>query len=191
MRTEAEISAAATDGSPFSNGTEGYAWMDNWCGRCLNNDEETELWCPILTVALFGKTPSEWLEQPWGQVKGRPEGMTAPSLGDRVIRDAVTKKAIDSDTLAELFEYDDGEKSGDWARVAVQHIDTARWYEHYYLVITDEPDVFWGAHYSEGLTENQDNDYPWEDRDSVSLVRLYPHEVTRMEYRSKPAEVPA
>jgi hypothetical protein len=83
MRTETEIDADARPGSPFSNGTEGYAWMGTWCDECVNNDEETELWCPILSVALLGKTPSEWIEQPWGQIKGRPEGETAPSLTDR------------------------------------------------------------------------------------------------------------
>jgi hypothetical protein len=82
MRTEAEIDTAAKPGRPFSNGTEGYAWMGNWCDECVNNDEEKELWCPILSVALLGKTPSEWIEQPWGQIKGRPEGETAPTLGD-------------------------------------------------------------------------------------------------------------
>jgi hypothetical protein len=83
VRTEAEIDAAARPGRPFSNGTEGYAWMGSWCDECVHNDEETELWCPILTVALLGKTPAEWVEQPWGQIPGRPEGETAPSLTDR------------------------------------------------------------------------------------------------------------
>jgi hypothetical protein len=81
VRTEEQISAAARPGSPFSNGTEGYAWMANWCHECVNNDEATELWCPILTVALLGKTPAEWVEQPWQQITGRPEGETAPVLG--------------------------------------------------------------------------------------------------------------
>lgn len=63
MKSEAEISAAATDGRPFSNGTEGYGWMAHWCDECTHNDEETELWCPILTVALLGKTPAEWTKR--------------------------------------------------------------------------------------------------------------------------------
>lgn len=81
MRTDAEITADAKPGSPFSNGTEGYAWMDRWCHECTENDEPTEKWCPILSVALLGKTPVEWVEQPWQQIKGRPEGETAPVLG--------------------------------------------------------------------------------------------------------------
>ena len=85
MRTEAEIQADAKPGSPFSNGTEGYAWMGNWCERCTNNDEETELWCPLLTVALLGKTPVEWIEQPWRSWNDANgvEHPPAPSLGDK------------------------------------------------------------------------------------------------------------
>jgi len=81
VKTDAEIDAAAIDKRPFSNGTEGYAWMANWCDDCGHNDEETEKWCPILSVALLGKTPAECVEQPWQQVAGRPEGETAPVLG--------------------------------------------------------------------------------------------------------------
>jgi hypothetical protein len=55
--------AAAKDKPPFSNGTEGYAWMGNWCDECSKNDEEIELWCPLLSVALLGRTPVEWIEQ--------------------------------------------------------------------------------------------------------------------------------
>jgi hypothetical protein len=82
MRSYEEAMAASKDEPAFSNGTEGYAWMANWCDECVNNDEETELWCPLLTVALLQRTPVEWVEQPWGQVKGAPEGETAPRLGD-------------------------------------------------------------------------------------------------------------
>lgn len=83
MRTEEEIQADATEARPFSNGSEGHAWTSNWCDECVHNDEETELWCPILSVALLGSTPKEWVEQPWKQVSGRPEGHTAPELGGK------------------------------------------------------------------------------------------------------------
>jgi hypothetical protein len=77
-----EAYANAKHKPAFSNGSEGYAWMGNWCDQCSKNDEATELWCPLLSVALLGRTPVEWIEQPWGQVAGRPEGQTAPRLGD-------------------------------------------------------------------------------------------------------------
>lgn len=36
-----------------------------------------------MLVALNSRTPSEWMEQPWEQVKGRPDGEVAPSLYDK------------------------------------------------------------------------------------------------------------
>lgn len=83
MRTYEEAWEHAVDRRPFSNGTEGYAWMDNWCYRCKNDgDHLDDPGCPLVLVALMGRTPSEWFEQPWGQIRGRPEGETAPVLGD-------------------------------------------------------------------------------------------------------------
>lgn len=75
MRTYDEAFAAARDGSPFSNGTEGHAWQANWCDRCLHDQSVRRddvkpdprnnglLGCALMAVALTGKTPSEWLEQ--------------------------------------------------------------------------------------------------------------------------------
>lgn len=64
MRTPEEIAANARDGRAFSNGTEGYAWMDAWCYECVHDDEKTERYCPILTLAMLGeKTPAEWVEK--------------------------------------------------------------------------------------------------------------------------------
>lgn len=66
MRSYDDIEASARDGSPFSNGTMGEIWMDRWCYRCkvdapFQRDEATE-GCPLLLVALIGKTPAEWVE---------------------------------------------------------------------------------------------------------------------------------
>lgn len=86
MRTYDEAFAAAVDQSAFSNGTEGHAWMDQWCFRCVHDkgtrDGSDPVGCPLVMVALMGRTPSEWLEQPWQQINGRPDGDTAPVLGD-------------------------------------------------------------------------------------------------------------
>ncbi len=52
---------------PFSNGTEGYAWMSQWCDRCMvdapfrNGISATG--CDLLLTALTGQTPDEWIEQ--------------------------------------------------------------------------------------------------------------------------------
>jgi hypothetical protein len=48
----------AADRMAFSNGTEGDAWMARWCYRCVHEED-----CPLLLVALLGKTPASWQEQ--------------------------------------------------------------------------------------------------------------------------------
>lgn len=55
------VSGQPLDKPAFSNGTEGEAWMSNWCyNGCVN-----EPTCPLLTTALFGQTPAEWIpDQP-------------------------------------------------------------------------------------------------------------------------------
>jgi hypothetical protein len=96
MKTYDEALAASTEKPAFSNGTEGYAWTGTWCDTCIYDrsarDEEKYppdpangglLGCPILAVSLMDRTPAEWTEQPWRQIKGRPEGETAPTLGEK------------------------------------------------------------------------------------------------------------
>ncbi len=50
----------AADGSPFSNGSEGQAWMANWCELCAAYDT-----CPLILIAMLGRRPRQWVnEQP-------------------------------------------------------------------------------------------------------------------------------
>jgi hypothetical protein len=68
VRTFQEAFAHAREGSPFSNGTEGEVWTYQWCGRCLREAPyrsglKGSTGCPLILVALSGRTPSEWLEQ--------------------------------------------------------------------------------------------------------------------------------
>lgn len=92
MRTYDEIDATATDSPPFANGTEFYAWADNWCYAPCHNPVEVA-WqryeegkrktapkdfpggCPLLMMALIGKTPTEWIDT-W-------DGQGPYPLGDR------------------------------------------------------------------------------------------------------------
>lgn len=72
MRTPDEIERDARDGSPFSNGTSGEIWMHNWCQKPCAHDGpfqrgETDEGCPLILLALTGKTPIEWLEQDGSQ----------------------------------------------------------------------------------------------------------------------------
>lgn len=77
--------ARSRDVPAFSNGEEGHAWEANWCARCARDapfrNGIAPTGCPLLAIALMDRTPAEWFEQPWGQIKGRPEGQTAPVLG--------------------------------------------------------------------------------------------------------------
>lgn len=59
--------ATPIERAPFSNGTEFYAWFENWCGRCIHDkparQDRYEDACQIVTLALVGQTPGEWIEQ--------------------------------------------------------------------------------------------------------------------------------
>jgi hypothetical protein len=57
MRTHEEAMAAATDGTPFSNSTQWELWADRHCFGCKVDTDES---CPLVLVALSGKTPAEW-----------------------------------------------------------------------------------------------------------------------------------
>lgn len=54
------------DEAPFSNSTEGEAWMAQWCDRCLvdapyrNGISSTG--CELILTAIMGQTPAEWLD---------------------------------------------------------------------------------------------------------------------------------
>jgi hypothetical protein len=58
MRTYDEALQVARDRAPFANGTEGEAWMGNYCHQCRHDDGADG--CPLLFVALMGSTPLEW-----------------------------------------------------------------------------------------------------------------------------------
>lgn len=87
-----------------------------------------------------------------------------------------------------LTHADDGEQYFGWTRLAKQNTDTTRWHAWYRLVLRDPAGDVWGLAFGEGLTENQEDELPWErGEEPVKLVRLYPHTVTRVEWRDKPA----
>lgn len=53
--------------APFSNGSQGYGWMHNWCDRCIHDKAARQgnegQGCPLVLVALMGRTPVQWLAQ--------------------------------------------------------------------------------------------------------------------------------
>ncbi|ASU81530.1 hypothetical protein CDO52_00865 [Nocardiopsis gilva YIM 90087] len=59
--------ARARERAPFANGTEGYAWIGQWCGSCVHDREGRAMTgpgCPLILVSLMGRTPAEWLDGP-------------------------------------------------------------------------------------------------------------------------------
>jgi|GEM_PF-2357142 len=67
LPTYDEAYAKAAEGSPFSNSTEGECWMANNCHRCVHDAptrrDEWDKGCPLIMVALLGKTPAEWMRK--------------------------------------------------------------------------------------------------------------------------------
>lgn len=56
----------ASDRAPFSNGTMWDLWSDQWCYRCRFDGigiGEDEPHCPLILVALNGRTPAEWTDR--------------------------------------------------------------------------------------------------------------------------------
>lgn len=69
VRSVEEIARDARDAMPFSNSTEWESWSAHWCDRCkvdaparVRGDYANG--CPLILIALGGKTPVEWFEQP-------------------------------------------------------------------------------------------------------------------------------
>jgi hypothetical protein len=99
-------------------------------------------------------------------------------------------ESIPSTVAEELYEVGDADQAGDWTRVTDVEGDSGRWEQHHTLVIRHKDGQHYGIRYSIGLTEYQDSTFPWKGDgwnpapESVPVFRLYPHEVTRIEYRT-------
>jgi hypothetical protein len=122
MRAYAELERDAADSPPFSNGTEGYAWMDNWCARCKvdaparKGDEGNG--CPLILLALIGKTPAEWFRQDGNYLgdkyhcvefrdEDEPDGnphpeRPIPGQGELIPRAPFERPKVFADTAAEF-----------------------------------------------------------------------------------------
>ena len=67
-------------GPPFSNSTEGELWSAHWCARCSRDAfANYGAGCPLVTIALCGRIPAEWVESPPEQVFTE-SGMNVPEL---------------------------------------------------------------------------------------------------------------
>ncbi len=108
----------------------------------------------------------------------------------------MTDLTIDPQHAADLYDLeqlanDTPGEFGPWAYVGTQHVRNTRWEEVHWLVVREaHTGDLYGPEYRIGLTEDQSNDLPWDDGDDpLPLTRLYAHEVTRVEYSTKPLAV--
>lgn len=93
---------------------------------------------------------------------------------------------IPADVAEELYECANGERVGDWMRLAAQSVGSGRWREQFWLVVSRGEGTF-GIPYAVGLTEYQDNEYPWapswgEKPAEVELTPLVGVQVTSTTY---------
>lgn len=98
---------------------------------------------------------------------------------------------ITADQAEEILEAsygDPGDEAGDFTYITTKKAGARRWAQSVTIVVSDTAGAHWGLTYDEGLTEEQPNEYPWRDGGTCELTRLYPHTITRTEYRTKLAE---
>ena len=106
-------------------------------------------------------------------------------------------KTISAADAAELYADGEGalgDTAGPWtlAGHAQEHPHRqSRWHQRHWLLLQDERGDTYGLDFGFGLTEYQEHDFPWDDAPDdrmLPLTRLYPHTVTTVKYRTKPAE---
>lgn len=74
-----------------------------------------------------------------------------------------------------------------WTVIGSAADGQSRWHDDYWMLLRDADGATWGVAYGLGLTENQEDSLPWERGDRpLPLVRLYPREVTTVEWRRTP-----
>lgn len=76
-----------------------------------------------------------------------------------------------------------------WTHVDEEQGDDRRWYRTNMVVLRGPDGMTYAFDYEEGLTENQENMYPWGDRydknppEEIDVYRVIPVEITKTEWR--------
>lgn len=83
MRDYDAITADAADRRPFSNSTQWEIFSASWCWRDCVKDRDED--CPLIMVALLGKTPTEWTVEDGTvtECSEFQEGSGEPAVADR------------------------------------------------------------------------------------------------------------
>ncbi|WP_063039676.1 hypothetical protein [Nocardia pseudovaccinii] len=98
MKSADEYYDTALVGAPFSNSTDSEIWFYNVCRgggvearRCVNDDDEFNP-CPLITLAVIGQTPAEWVdgrtESGEARLADRCTEKTTPAEARRAAREA-------------------------------------------------------------------------------------------------------
>jgi len=101
---------------------------------------------------------------------------------------------INSSTVDELYCSGAGAEVDGFRYVKDEDRDTGRWQSHHWMVLEEVASGdFYAIDYSEGLTENQSNDFPWrpdydEPPATVEAFRVYPKLVTAVTFVKDPDE---
>lgn len=95
----------------------------------------------------------------------------------------MAKTSIKSDILKDIH-YGQG-TLGRWKWVDEEEGDSGRWSIHMTTVLQDVgTNKFWAYNWQAGLTEYQENDYPWYGVEEVELFEVVSVEVTVKEWRT-------
>lgn len=96
------------------------------------------------------------------------------------------KLTITAESGRDLLRANPGEQANDYYFKVTEQVDgSGRWTEHRTVVFRQLFNLndYWAFDYEVGLTEYQENEYPWEHSDKVECYRVEPHVVITIEYR--------
>lgn len=73
------------------------------------------------------------------------------------------KRMMPSETADSLCWMDDGQSKEGWTKVATQEGDDHRWWREMTEIVKDPDHALWAFDWKSGLTESQENEFPWEN----------------------------
>jgi hypothetical protein len=93
----------------------------------------------------------------------------------------------DHGTVDDNTPLDDHHVEHDWVVLGSSPSRTSRWHEKYWLVLRNAADEVYGIEYGVGLTENQEDDLPWDGSlQYLELTPLHRREVMTVTYDNTP-----
>ncbi|MFI5541997.1 hypothetical protein ACIA5H_37105 [Nocardia sp. NPDC051900] len=112
MKSPDEYERTALVGAPFSNSTESEVWFYNVCAgggvearRCVNDDDEFNP-CPLVTLAVLGQTPAEWVDGRTASGEARlADRCTEKTTPAEARREANIKAAAEERAVIEAQHY--------------------------------------------------------------------------------------